>query len=265
MKMLNKRAMNLKKRLFNGEVTSGIWITLPCPSSCEIISKVGFDWVIVDTEHNSFNPETLLHIAMAFSSSDTSLLMRIPEKTEAYVKQALDTGWDGIIFPQTNTLDDARRVVSLCKYPPIGKRGYGPSRVGNYGIDEDEYVKSANNSVICLIQIENISGAEQIDDIVQVTGIDGIMVGPNDMSSSTDKFRDKTNPVLIEALNKIRTTVQTAGLPFNMGGGDTSDMDKMLAMGCQMIFLGTDSDYLQMTAQNSISMFKEALNLKGVQ
>ena len=260
--MINKRAMNLKKKLQNGGISPGIWITLPCPSCCEIIAKVGFDWVIVDTEHNLFNPETILHIAIAFSSSDTSLLMRIPEKTESYVKQALDMGFDGIIFPQTNTLEDAKRVVSLCKYPPIGKRGYGPSRVGNYGMDENEYVKSANDSVICIIQIENISGAAQIDDIVKVPGIDGIMVGPNDMSSSTDKFRDKTNPVLIDALNKIRTTAIAAGLPFNMGGGDTSDMDKMIDMGCQMIYLGTDHEYLQATAYKALEMFRKTLETK---
>jgi 2-keto-3-deoxy-L-rhamnonate aldolase RhmA len=261
--MLNKRAMNLKRKLKKGEISPGIWMQLPCPSSSEIIAKIGFDWVIVDTEHNYFNPETLLHIAMAFSSSDTSLLMRIPEKTEPYVKQALDMGFDGIIFPQTNTLEDAKRVVGLCKYPPIGKRGYGPSRVGNYGVDEDEYVKSANDSAICLIQIENISGAEQIDDIVKVPGIDGIMVGPNDMSSSTDKFRDKTNPVLIGALNKIRTTAIAAGLPFNMGGGDTSDMDKMIDIGCQMIYLGTDIDYLQTTAYKALEMFRKTLEIKN--
>lgn len=260
--MLNKRAMNLKKKLKKGEISSGIWIQLPCPSSCEIIAGVGFDWVIVDTEHYLFNPETLLHIAMAFANSDTALLVRIPEKTESYVKQVLDMGWDGVIFPQSNTLEDVQRVVSLCKYPPLGNRGYGPSRAGNYGIDEDEYVKSANDSVICVTQIENISGAEQIREIVQVPGLDWIMVGPNDMSYSAGRFRDRNNPVLLDALNKIRSTAQAAGIPFSMGGGDTTDMDEVIDMGCQLVFLGTDADYLQVTAYKALERFKEIVKTR---
>jgi 2-keto-3-deoxy-L-rhamnonate aldolase RhmA len=260
--MVNKRALNLKKKLRKGEFCSGIWITLPCPTSCEIIADVGFDWVMVDAEHDPFNPETLLNMAMAFKGSDTVLLIRIPEKTESFVKQVLDMGWDGIIFPQTNTLEDAKRVVSLCKYPPLGKRGYGPSRVGNYGKDEDEYVKSANDSVICVIQIENVSGAEQIEKIVQVQGIDWIMVGPNDMSHSAGRFRDKKNPVLVEALSKIRKAANAAGIPFSMGGGDTSDMIKIMDMGCPLVFLGKDTDYLQAAANNALEMFRKTLQTR---
>jgi 2-dehydro-3-deoxyglucarate aldolase len=262
--MVNKRSLNLKKKLLNGGISPGIWVTLPCPASCEIIADIGFDWVMVDAEHDPFNPETLLHMAMAFKGSDTVLLIRIPEKTESFVKQVLDMGWDGVVFPQTNTLADARRVVSLCKYPPMGSRGYGPSRAGNYGKDENEYVELANDSVICVIQIENVSGAAQIDEIVQVPGIDWIMVGPNDMSHSAGRFRDRKNPVLVDALSKIRNAAKAAGIPFTMGGGDTADMDKVIDMGCPLVFLGKDTDYLQAAANNALEMFKKTLKTKNL-
>jgi 2-keto-3-deoxy-L-rhamnonate aldolase RhmA len=135
--------------------------------------------------------------------------------------------------------------------------------VGNYGKDEDEYVKSANDSVICVIQIENVSGAEQIEEIVQVSGVDWIMVGPNDMSHSAGRFRDRNNPVLLDALNKIRSTAQAAGIPFSIGGGDTADMDKVIDMGCQLVFLGTDTGYLQTTAYKALEMFRKTLKTKN--
>ncbi len=149
--MLNKRSLKLKQKLADGHLSPGIWVTLPSPISCEIIAGIGFDWIMVDAEHNALNPDTLLQMLMAFKGSDTVPLIRIPQRSDCFVKQALDMGYKGIVFPRPDTVDDAREAVSLCKYPPLGSRGYGPWRASNYGKDENEYVETANDSVICVI------------------------------------------------------------------------------------------------------------------
>src|SRR3989304_4928369 len=130
--MFNRRAINLKKKLASGGMSSGLWISLPCPTACEVIADAGLDWVVVDAEHSPFNPETLQHMLMAFSGRTTVPLIRVPWNDEVMIKQALDMGWEGVLIPQVNTVDDARRAVAACRYPPMGKRGFGPRRAGNY-------------------------------------------------------------------------------------------------------------------------------------
>ena len=165
-------------------------------------------------------------------------------------------GWDGVLIPQVNTVDDARRAVASCRYPPLGNRSYGPLRAGNYERQEKDYVQRANDAIICAIQIEHVSGAEQIDEIVRVPGIDWIMVGPNDMSGSTDRFLDRENPVLLSAIKKIFKTAQAAGIPTCTGGGDVHDMQEVMDMGCQLVCLGRDYRYLREAADSALASFR---------
>lgn len=129
--MLNKRAINPKKKLAAGKFTAGIRIEIASPMPGEIIAGAGLGWAIVDAEHNPFNPETLHHILMAFKGSDTVPIIRVPWNDHVIIKQVLDFGFDGILVPQTNTAEAARNAVEACRHPPIGKRGFGPTLASN--------------------------------------------------------------------------------------------------------------------------------------
>ena len=255
--MFNKRAINLKKKLANGELSPGIWVSLPSPMSCAVLADAGFDWIIVDSEHSVFNPETLQHMVMAFNGKTTVPLIRVPWNDAVMIKQVLDMGWDGVLIPQVNTVEEVKRAVAACRYPPAGRRGYGPGYAANYGQDEDEYVRCANQSVICSIQIEDVAGAEQIDEIVRVPGVDWIFVGPNDMSGTTKRFLDMDNQELWKAIRKIFNTAQKAGIPA--GNAGPPDIQKALELGCPLIMLGDDTSFLKNGATNAIKAFQKVV------
>lgn len=258
--MFNKRAINLKGKLSKGKFSPGIWVSLSSPTTCEVIADAGFDWIIVDSEHSAFNPEILQYMLMAFKGSNTVPIIRVPENNQVMIKQVLDMGWDGVVTPQTNSAKEAQNAVLSCRYPPIGKRGFGPRRAGNYYRDQDEYVRLANDSIICAIQIENVSAMNEIERIVRVPGIDWILVGPCDMSGTTDKFLDMNNPELWKAIRKIFKAAQDKRIPTGNAFGGIQNIDKQLEFGCQLIFLGEDTLYLKDAADNSLKVFYEIIN-----
>ena len=142
------KMINLKKKLAEGYISPGMWVSAPSPTICEIVADVGVDWILVDAEHSPFNPETLHHMLMAFKGSDTVPIIRVPWNDHVVIKQVLDMGWDGILIPQVNTLEDVRQAVKACRYPPQGQRGFGPRRAGNYYRDQIEYTRLWGSSRI---------------------------------------------------------------------------------------------------------------------
>jgi 2-keto-3-deoxy-L-rhamnonate aldolase RhmA len=167
----------------------------------------------------------------------------------------LDMGWDGVLTPQTNSRDEARRAVAACRYPSEGRRGFGPRRAGNYYRDQDEYVKLANDSIICAIQIESVSAVEEIDEIVKVPGIDWIFVGPCDMSGTTERFLDLDNPKLWKAIRKIFAKAQARGIPTSNAVGGVENIKKQLDLGCQLVVLGEDMVFLKEGLDQALKTF----------
>jgi len=175
------------------------------------------------------------------------------------IKQALDMGWDGVVVPQVNSVQDARRAVSACRYPPRGRRGFGPLRASNYHRDEDKYVKYANDSVICTIQIENVSAVDEIEEIVRIPGIDWIIVGPCDMSGTTGRFLDLDDPELLKAIQKIFDVAQAAGIPTGNGVTGVENIERQLDLNYQLVHLGEDITYLKESADKALKTFHNTI------
>ena len=256
---MNKRALRLKEKLAAGDFTAGIWVTFPCPTAFEIIADCGLDWVIVDAEHATFSSETLLHMLMAFKATQTVPWIRLPWNDAIMVKKALDMGFDGVVFPGIGTLEDVQAAVSSCRYPPAGKRGFGPIRVSGYGQHTQEYARTANEAVFCIIQIEDISAGDQIDRIVSVPGVDGILVGPNDMSGTAGCFLDRENPGIVKTIQKIFDCAKTAKIAYGDGGGYPDAVSSALKKGCQLVLIGGDIDLLQKGLVKSLGTFNSLL------
>ena len=254
--MLTTRALELKQRLAAGETTCGMWVGLPSPVICEIVAGAGFDWIVVDAEHAPFNPETLMYAAMAFKGCKTVPIVRVPANDETITKLVLDLGWEGIVVPRVDTADEARRAVGACLYPPLGNRGYGPRRASSYYRNADGYVKMANDSVICAIQAESITAVRNIEEIVRVHGISWVIVGPNDLSGTVGVFRDHEDPELLEAISTVLRTAQAAGIPC---GNAVAELRESLKMGCQLVFLGEDLNYLREATDEAVADFRQVV------
>jgi len=238
-----------------GQLSPWAWIDLASPMAAEIMADAGFDWIVVDAEHHPFNPETLLHILMAFRGSDTVPVIRVPWNDPVMIKQALDMGFEGVLTPQTNTAEQVRQAVAACRYPPVGRRGFGPTRPSGYLRDGGAYARTANESVICAIQIEDICGADEIDEIVKVPGLDWILIGRYDMSGTMGIFGDVEHDDLWKAVRKILQAARKASISAGIPLGGPEEIERTVEAGSQLVCIGRDCIYLQSAADNALRAF----------
>ncbi len=259
--MIDRKVINLKKRMAEGGTCCGMWLGLPSPSACEIIAESGIDFVLADAEHSPFNMETQQHMLMAFKSSSTVPIVRVPWNDDVMIKQALDLGWGGILIPQVNTPEEVRKAVSACRYPPLGRRGWGPRRAANYGRDEDEYKTIGNETVICIIQLESVASADHIDEVVRIPGFDWIFVGRMDMAGSIGKTAGNNDPAVWSAVRRIFDASAAAGIPCGnaVQGSTSDDIRKQLDLKCRIIMLGEDCDYLKKAVDVSVQTYRKVI------
>lgn len=177
-------ATPLKQRLAAGEVTIGSWITLGHPSIAEILARAGFDWLILDTEHSVLSTADVQALVRAIEPSGCTPLVRVADNDPTQIKRVLDAGARGIMVPMVTSGDDARRAVAAAYYPPKGNRGVGLARAQGYGATFDHYRDSLDDQTIVIAMIEHVDAVEAIDEILSVSGVDGYIVGPYDLSAS---------------------------------------------------------------------------------
>ena len=174
-----KKINNFAKRLRSGEILIGTLVSLPSSEICELLASIGYDWLFIDAEHGAFNPQQAQ--AMLQAAAPTPCLIRVPSDETIWLKKALDIGAAGVIVPQVHTVDQAREIISHCKYTPDGKRGIGIGRAHKYGIDFDRYIKYANQETAVVLQAESSEAVDNINDIVKLKGIDAILIGTYDL------------------------------------------------------------------------------------
>jgi 2-keto-3-deoxy-L-rhamnonate aldolase RhmA len=261
---MSDRSRKLKEKLSSGAMSPGAWMAIPDPTVAEVMADAGFEWIIVDSEHSPFNPETLQHILMGFHRSETVPFVRVPWNDPIMIKQALDMGWEGIVTPQTNSAEEVRRAVAAARYPPLGNRGFGPRRAGRYYRDQAEYVGRANSEIILAAQIENIGGVDEIEDMAAVPGLDWVLVGRYDMSATLDGlFCQVDHPRIWEAMQKIVRAAQAHGLPAGvpLGSATPENLERYRLLGGQLMTIGEDLAYMQEGAQNALVTWRNTFQM----
>jgi len=171
-----------KKLLREGKPAIGTWISTRSPIQAEMMGHVGFDWILVDTEHGETDIGALAGMLQAISATPTNPLVRLTANEPWFFKKALDLGAYGVVVPMVNSVEDAKAAVQACRYPPLGGRGWGPTRGVMYG--GSDYFEKANDELLLIVQTESRTAVEQIHEILSLPGIDGCFIGPNDLSVS---------------------------------------------------------------------------------
>lgn len=193
----------LKDKLNSGNAAIGSWMQIPAPSIAEIAAQQGIDWIAVDMEHTEISYETLADIFRGLNGSGTSPFVRVRENDALGIRRALDVGAEGIIVPLVHTSAEAEKAVSYCKYPPEGIRGYAFCRANQWGDGFDEYVKNANDKICIFVMVESREAVENIDEILKVKGLDGVFIGPYDMSASYGVVGQTDHPLVKEGCEKV--------------------------------------------------------------
>jgi 2-keto-3-deoxy-L-rhamnonate aldolase RhmA len=211
------RVRALKAKLKAGKPVLGAWLSLNDPCAAEILARVGFDFLLIDTEHGAWDLVTLQTTLMGFNGTDTTPIVRVPWNDHVRIKQALDMGVEGIMAPMVRNVAECRELVRACRYPPIGGRGFGPRRASNYYRNLSDYVAIANEAIFVMPQIEDIATLDQLDEYLAVPGIDAVAIGPNDLSGTTGLFRQHAHPTNKGAVDKIIARAKAAGVPVCLG------------------------------------------------
>jgi 2-dehydro-3-deoxyglucarate aldolase/4-hydroxy-2-oxoheptanedioate aldolase len=206
--MLDTKTNYIKKLLKQGEPTAGSWIQTCSPIAAEIAAMTGLDWVLIDMEHSPLSFETLLSIVQAVQSKNAVPFVRAPWNDFVAIKRILDTGVYGVLVPYVNTKEEAEMAVKACKFPPLGIRGIAVSPRGNdYGMSQ-ERIKRANDEICIIVQIETMTAVENIDEILKVEGLDGVFIGPADLSASMGYLCNPKHPEVQKVIAGIEEKVK---------------------------------------------------------
>ena len=194
--------LSFRRRLLEGRPLIGALLQIPLPEVAELFAEAGYDWLFVDLEHSPMDARAALNLLTAVDKQ-VPCVVRVPWNDEASIKKALDIGATGIIVPLVNTADDARLAVARCKYPPLGARSVGITRAQRFDLDFERYMREANDDIAVIVQIEHVEAARNIDSILDVPGVDGVFVGPFDLSGSMGKPGRINDPEVQQAIQTI--------------------------------------------------------------
>tara|TARA_B100001559_G_C16501188_1_gene623410 strand:- start:3334 stop:4077 length:744 start_codon:yes stop_codon:yes gene_type:complete len=198
----------MKEKLRSGKNVVGLFQNVINPNITEIMGLLGFDFVIVDGEHTTFNPNLAEEHFRAAELRNISSVTRIGQNDQQVIQKFLDAGSQGVLMPLINNKSDALEVVDSVKYPPIGKRGLASGRGSSYGIPQSvkEHVDHSNKETLVAIQIETTEAMENVEEISSIEEVDVLFFGPSDISSSFGIHGQINDPKVrdtISSLSKI--------------------------------------------------------------
>ncbi len=244
MKKFSHKKSDLKAKLRNNELTIGSWLTIPHQAVVEIMGSAGFEWLTIDVEHAAIGIQSIANLIGHIQGNGMEALVRVSKNEEVVIKRVLDSGANGVIIPMVNTKDDAERAVSYVNYPPKGKRGVGLSRAQHYGIGFDGYRKWLVEEVVIIAQVEHINSVKNLTEILSVDGIDGIIIGPYDLSGSMGKPGKFEDIDVKQAITKVEEICKSKNKPLGYHVIQPDFNDILEKINCGYTFLAFSLDFL---------------------
>jgi 2-keto-3-deoxy-L-rhamnonate aldolase RhmA len=251
-----EKARRFKTKLKSGTPCFGAQLALSDSAVAEIFGRAGYDFLIIDTEHSATTAEGVKAMLQAAAHTEVIVLSRPLAYAADEIRRLLDLGSTGVLCPFINSAAQARALVEACRYPPEGIRGYGPRRAGMYGMDADEYFATANDSLIITAIIESSEAVENIEDIVKVEGLDGVVIGPMDLSISLGIFKQFDHPRYLEAVEKVRQACRRHGKAMGHGCQGLAHAKQCRDLGDTLLLVAGDDAFLASEAQRYLKELK---------
>jgi 2-dehydro-3-deoxyglucarate aldolase len=241
----------LRTRLHRGDALLGTLVSLPSLEIAEVLADAGFDWLWIDLEHSPMGIPEAQAILQAVGAQ-VDVIVRVALNDEIWIKKVLDTGPAGIMVPQVNTADDARRAVRFSKYPPQGTRSVSGARANRYGVRLQEYLERANTDTAVVIQAEHIQAVGNIEAILAVEGIDAVFIGPYDLSASMGLIGQPGHPEVQAAIERVRQACQAHKVPLGIFAATVERARTYLGQGFTLIGASGDTLMLVQAAKSLV-------------
>lgn len=249
-------ARSLREALQQPKPLLGTLVTTASPEIAEVLALAGFDWLFIDLEHGSLSIQDAQRAIQAVAGRCFTVV-RVPEATAENIKRVLDTGCDGIIAPHVNSAAEARHVVALAKYPPVGERSVGLGRAQGYGMGFSEYIASANERIAVIVQAEHIDAVANVDEIVRVEGVDAVFVGPYDLSGSMSVLGQVSDAHVVAAIENVRSACAAGKMPFGIFYGAAEPAAAVIKAGAKIVAVGTDLTHMANSARGVLELLRQ--------
>ncbi|MFA9441458.1 4-hydroxy-2-oxoheptanedioate aldolase [Uliginosibacterium sp. sgz301328] len=231
-----------KAAIQSGQTQLGLWVTCANAYVAEISAGAGYDWLLMDAEHGPNDIPSLLLQLQAVAPYPGHPIVRPANADPALIKQVLDIGAQTLLIPMVDTAEDARNVVSAMRYAPRGIRGVGATiaRASRWGRVRD-YLQRTEEELCLLVQVETRRGLENLDDIVCVEGVDGVFIGPADLSASLGHLGDAGHPDVQGAIEDAIRRIRAAGKAAGFLAPDPDMAKKALSWGANFVAVAVDT------------------------
>ncbi len=245
-----------KHAIAAGQLQIGLWCSLCSNVAAEIVAHSGYDWLLLDTEHSPNElPDILSHL-QAVQAGTASAIVRPAWNDMVLIKRYLDIGAQSLLIPFVQNPEEARSAVAATRYPPAGIRGItGSGRASRYGRVSD-YLKNASREICLLVQVETRSALDQIEQIASVEGVDGVFIGPNDLSASFGHIGNWGHPEVQAALKDAVQRLKKIGKPAGILTPNEEEAKRFIAWGYTFVAVGSDLGLLARNADALAKKFK---------
>lgn len=247
-----------KKAITNGEVQIGLWLSTASSYLAEIAATSNYDWLLIDGEHAPNTVQTLYSQLQAVAPYPAHPVVRPLEGDKALLKQVLDIGAQTVLVPMVDSAEDAKKMVAAVQYPPKGVRGVGASiaRASRWGRVPD-YMAEAEKDLCVLVQVESREALANLDEIIEVDGVDGVFIGPADLSASMGHPDDASHPEVLETIERCIRRIREKGKAAGFLAADPDMAKQCIEWGATFVAVAVDTMLFVEALDSRLALFKD--------
>lgn len=251
------RSNFVREKVRSGEKTFGSFLGMGSATVAELLGHAGCEWLLIEMEHNGLDMAEVEHILMAIGGTDAIPLVRIPSADPVFIQRSLDIGGMGIAVPMVRTVAEAEAIVRATRYPPQGRRSFGPLRASRYTIEYEEYFERANENMLVMLIIETTEAVEDLEAIANVPGIDVLFIGAFDLclSMGLNPF-ELPLPEIEEVMDRALEVGRSCGVAVGAGAGDPEELQALAARGFTFLSYGPDYQLLAKSIRPGVETFR---------
>lgn len=238
-----------KAALKNGDQQIGLWCSLASPISTEIIASSGFDWLLLDMEHSANDLRDIYGQLQAMAEGTATPVVRVPSDDQVTIKRVLDTGAQSLMIPNVDDVEQARRVVAATRYAPHGIRGFSQApRAARFGRIADYHAR-CEAEICVIVQIESRRALDNIEAITGVEGVDGVFIGPGDLSTSLGYLGQQNHPEVVEIIEQTIARIGRTGKAAGILTANEELAKRYIVAGTCFTAVGSDMGLLARTSE----------------